>query len=47
MALMPAAAAAVILTAGHDQLEIKLGDHRILQGLPKTGPAGAAVELGR
>ena len=46
MALMAAAAAAVILAAGHDQFEIQSGGDGLGQRLPETRPARAAVVLG-
>jgi hypothetical protein len=46
MALMAAAAPAVILSARNQQPKVLAGRDGVGQGLPKTGPAGAAVEFG-
>ena len=45
MALVTTAAAAVVFRTGNDQFEIYFRRNRTLQGLPETGPTGAAVEL--
>ena len=45
MALVTTAAAAVVFGAGNDQAEVDLGVDRIGEGLPKTGPTSAAIEL--
>ena len=46
MALMAAATPAVIFSAGNQQPKVLAGRDGVGQGLPKTGPAGAAVEFG-
>ena len=46
MTLMTAATTAVIFGARNQQPEVLAGRDGVGQGLPKTGPAGAAVEFG-
>jgi hypothetical protein len=46
MPLMAAATPAVIFSARNQQPEVLAGPNGVVQGLPKAGPPGAAVEFG-